>query len=322
MKLLDTVIEPGTQQTIELSIATLYTGTPLTLPIIVSRGKKEGPCLLLTAGIHGDELNGVEIVRQIIAKGYCQPDAGTVICMPVINVFGFLNQSREFPDGRDLNRLFPGTKRGSLASRFAYHLANDIVPHIDYCIDYHTGGDARFNYAQIRLDASQTGLLPLAEVFGTKFIITSKQLAKSFRSLLSKKEKPVLLFEGGKTLHLDRTVTKVGIRGALLLMQHLGMRDFSTVLEEEFPEVQRPAILVEDSTWIRARRAGMFRTMKKLGSFVKKGDVLGTISDPFGSDQTQVRAPVSGYVFCANHAPIVNQGDALIHISRLATPLP
>jgi predicted deacylase len=226
-----------------------------------------------------------------------------------------LSQKREFPDGRDLNRLFPGSKRGSLASRFAYHVMNAIMPHVDYCMDFHTGGAARFNYSQIRLDAKDKETLELAKVFGTKFIIDAENRDKSFRNTLSKKGKKVLLFEGGKSLHLDRHVTQVGIDGVLRVMQHLGLRDFTKeLMASELPEKVNP-ILVKNSTWIRAKHSGMFRTKLKLGSQVYKGDKIGSISDPYGDFEVNVLATYDGYIIASNHAPIVNQGDALVHIS-------
>jgi hypothetical protein len=315
MEILNTPIGLGRSKVLNLNIAKLHTGTSLSVPIIVERGKQEGPCVLLTAGIHGDEVNGVEIVRQIIANGYNKPEKGTVICIPVINVFGFLSQKREFPDGRDLNRLFPGAKRGSLASRFAYHVMNAILPHVDYCIDFHTGGGARFNYSQIRLDAKDRETLELAKVFGTKFVIDAENRDKSFRSTLSKKGKKVLLFEGGKSLDLDRRVTQVGIEGTLRVMQHLGLRDFSKELVPSKLSEKDEPILVKSSTWIRAKHSGMFRTKIKLGSQVSKGAKIGSISDPYGDFEADVLATNDGYIIAANHAPIVNQGDALIHIT-------
>ena len=148
--ILGTKILGGKRTTLYLDIAKLHTGTRIDIPVVIERAKKEGPVLLLLAGIHGDEVNGVEIVRQIIRNKYNVPKAGTIICIPVVNVFGFLSQNRKFPDGKDLNRVFPGSKKGSLASRFAYAIMNEIVPHVDYIIDFHTGGDERFNYAQVR----------------------------------------------------------------------------------------------------------------------------------------------------------------------------
>lgn len=316
MRILDVDVAKGERKVINLDIARLHTGTALNVPVIVERGLEDGPCMLLTAGIHGDEMNGVEIVRQIVAKGYNRPQKGTVICIPVVNVFGFLNKTREFPDGRDLNRVFPGSKKGSLASRFAYHLITYIVPHIDYCIDYHTGGDARFNYAQIRLDASNQETLELAKVFGAKFIVDAANRDKSFRKTLAKKGKQVLLYEGGQSLTLDRIVTKAGIQGALRVMQHLGMRDFSHELGAYAIDTTTPLVFIRQSTWVRAKHSGMFRTEVKLGSWVKQGTKIGSISNPYGNFEIDVKASCSGYVICTNHASIVNQGDALVHLSK------
>lgn len=316
MKILDTTIELGERKVINLNIARLHTRTPLTVPIIVERGAEEGPCVLLTAGIHGDEINGVEIVRQIVAKGYNRPKRGTIICIPVVNVFGFLNQEREFPDGRDLNRVFPGFMTGSLASRFAYYLMEYVVPQVDYCIDFHTGGDARFNYSQIRLEAEEEDTLALAKVFGAKFIINAPNRDKSFRKTMTDLGKKVLLFEGGQTLMLNRSVTQVGICGTLRVLQHLGLRDYGIDLEKEGRPAASPLVLVHRSTWVRAKHSGMFRSVPKLGSWVEKGDNLGSISDPYGDFEAEVKAPYSGYIICTNHAPLVNQGDALLHLTR------
>ena len=316
MNILGTEIEKGTNYSLDLNIATLHTGTSLSVPVLVQRGLEDGPCLLLTAGIHGDEINGVEIVRQMVTKGFHKPNAGTLICMPVINVFGFLNQEREFPDGRDLNRMFPGAKRGSLASRFAYYLMHEIVPHIDYCIDYHTGGARRFNYAQIRIDADQKDTLKLAKVFGMKFIKDAETRDKSFRKTLAEKGKKVLLFEGGKTLHLDRTVTNHGINGTLRVMTYLGMRDFTSCLKDRVATATAAPKLIKSSSWLRAKRSGMFRSNCQLGSFVQKKQVIGSISDPYGNFEIPVKAHVSGYIICVNHAPLINQGDALFHLSK------
>ena len=319
MRILDIDIAIGESRVVNLNIARLHTRTTLTVPIIVERGLEEGPCLLLTAGIHGDEVNGVEIVRQIIAKGYNRPQKGTVICIPVINIFGFLNQEREFPDGRDLNRMFPGSKKGSLASRFAYYLMEYVAPHIDFCIDYHTGGDARFNYSQIRLDAQDKATLELAKIFGAKFVIDAANRDKSFRKTLSGMGKKVLLYEGGQSLCLDRAVTQVGINGALRVMQHLGMRDFHQELEDQYYTPAHQLIFIKNSTWIRAKHSGMFRTEVKLGSWVEQGEKLGSITDPYGDFEVDVTATYSGYVICTNHPPTVNQGDALVHISKNST---
>lgn len=313
--LLGKKIQRGESVQLNIDIARLHTRTAIEVPVIISRGKEPGPIILLNAGIHGDEVNGVEIVRQIIAKGYHKPEKGTVICIPVLNVFGFLHQTREFPDGRDLNRVFPGSKEGSLGSRFAYFFMKEIIPNIEYCIDYHTGASKRFNYTQLRIEGGDEEVLSLSKTFGAPFILLSKELPKSLRSEATKKGVKVLLFEGGKALDLDRIVTKIGVAGALKVMHQLKMRNFTKEIElnEIKKETESPLVLT-NSTWLRARYSGMFRSFVSIGKKIKKGMVLGTISDPFGEFEKRVIAKTEGYIICSNHSPIVNQGDAIFHI--------
>ncbi|GAA4112271.1 succinylglutamate desuccinylase/aspartoacylase family protein [Aquimarina addita] len=314
IKILGHAISNGKGVQVNLDIAKLHTRTKIEVPIIVERAKKDGPTLLITGGIHGNEVNGIEIVRQLVAKGFNKPERGMVICIPVVNVFGFLNQTRKFPDGRDLNRVFPGSVRGSLASRFAYHIIKEIAPLAEYCIDYHTGGDSRFNAPQIRVSQGDNESMKLAEIFGAPFILQSKNKEKSFRETLRKLGKKVLLFEGGKTLFLDDDITKAGVAGALRVMQHLGMRDFPKELEKNESPFIKPT-LISNSIWIRAKYSGMFHSQIKLGSYIHKGTIIGSISDPFGDFEKYIKASYSGYIICINQSPIVNQGDAIIHIS-------
>ncbi len=312
----DTPIKYG-KTVVNFEIAKLHTRTPLSIPIIIERSRKEGPTILLSSGIHGDEVNGVEVVRQVITKGFNKPERGMVICIPIVNVFGFLNQERKFPDGRDLNRSFPGSPKGSLASRFAHFIMKEIVPHVDYVIDFHTGGASRFNYAQIRYNPNDLECEELAKVFGTKFIMRASTRDHSFRDVVSSLGKKVLMFEGGKSMHLDRIVTRAGIDGTLRVMNKLKMRDFSKELAKDEPT---EPIIVESSSWIRAKYSGMFRSYKTNGSFATKGEKIGTITDPFGDFEKVVKASWDGYIICINHNPIVNQGDALMHITQqLAT---
>ncbi len=315
IEILGTKIPRGSGLQLNLDIAKLHTHTKIEVPVIIERAKIDGPTILITGGIHGDEINGVEIVRKLVAKGYNKPQTGMVICIPVINIFGFLSQTRQFPDGRDLNRVFPGSKSGSLASIFAYHLMKEIVPLADYCLDFHTGGADRFNAPQVRINEGDEESLDLAKVFGAPFIIKSKRRDKSYRDSAIQLGKKVLLYEGGKSLDIDKSITEVGVKGALNLMQHLGIRDFSKELNNLTPSIQNTPIIVEKSKWIRARHSGMFRTTAELGKLYEKGDKIGSISDPFGFFERPVKAPNRGYIFCKNHAPIVNKGDAIIHIS-------
>ncbi|WP_430411840.1 succinylglutamate desuccinylase/aspartoacylase family protein [Kordia sp.] len=307
-------ISQGKGLQINLDIAKLHTRTKIEVPIIIERATEPGPTILITGGIHGDEVNGVEIVRKLVAKGYNKPEKGMIICIPVVNIFGFLNLSREFPDGRDLNRVFPGSNRGSLASIFAYNLMKEIVPLADYCLDFHTGGANRFNAAQIRINEGDKESLELAKIFEAPFIMQSKQREKSYRESAIKLGKKVLLFEGGKSQDINKSITQIGVNGALKVMQHLGIRDFKNELAQDAEKTVAP-IIIEKSKWIRARYSGMFRTNIVLGKLYNKGDKIGSISDPFGYFERDIKAPNKGYIFCLNEAPIVNKGDAIIHMS-------
>ena len=314
-ELLGRSVLPGKGMLLNLDIAKLHTGTKIEVPIIVQRGKKPGPVLLITGGIHGNEINGVEIIRNLISKKYNRPDCGTVICIPVVNIFGFLNQTRQFPDGRDLNRVFPGSPRGSLASRFAYHIMKEIAPNVDYCIDYHTGAESRFNAPQTRINKDDKQCMELAKVFGAPFVILANTREKSFREALAKMGKKVLLFEGGKSLDINNEVTEIGIAGALRVMDHLGMRDFSEELAS-IPKAVTNPIIIDGSQWVRAKYSGMLHPFAALGAKVTKGEVLGSISDPFGHFERNLKSPINGHIICTNQSPIVNQGDAIFHVAQ------
>ena len=301
----------GESRKINFNVAKLHTTTSVEVPVLIERSKKPGPTVLITAGIHGDEVNGVEIVRQIIAKGINKPKKGTIICIPVINIFGFLHMDREFPDGRDLNRMFPGTKSGSLASRVAYKLINEIVPQVDLILDYHTGGADRFNAPQIRIVKNDSALDELAKVFGAPFVFYCKNLSKSFRQTCYKLGIPILLFEGGKSFSFDTNITNTGVNGAKRVLHHLDM------LHAKF-KISKPkksCVLITKSKWIRAKYSGMFRASAIINKYVNKGDIIGHITDPFGKFHHFVKAENSGYIFNVNQAPIVYKGDALFRIS-------
>lgn len=304
-------IKPGESKEVSFNLAKLHTHTPVDVPIIIERSKKPGPTILFTAGIHGDEVNGIEIVRQLIAKGINKPRNGTIICIPVINVFGFINMEREFPDGRDLNRVFPGSKTGSLASRIAYQLIHDIVPHADFIIDFHTGGALRFNAPQIRIQEGNEDFDIVAEIFGAPFVLYSKNTNKTFRNSCDKMRIPILLFEGGKSFHIDKTVTNTGVNGAKRILNHYGM------LGSKFnvSEPKKRCVFIKDSKWIRANFSGMFKPSITINSQVEKGQNIGNITDPYGKFNHFVKAPNNGYLINVNESPIVYQGDALFHIS-------
>ncbi|MBU1822218.1 MAG: succinylglutamate desuccinylase/aspartoacylase family protein [Bacteroidetes bacterium] len=298
----------GESAVVKLDIAKLHTRNRISIPIIVERAHSPGPVLLLMAGIHGDEINGVAIVRDIIRKKYHLPQRGTVICIPVFNVFGYLHQSREFPDGRDLNRVFPGRERGSMASQFAHKFTKEIAPLADYVLDFHTGGASRENYPNVRCVLQETQTLALAQAFGAPFIVHSRYIAKSVRETIHKLGKTILLFEGGKSVHLDPFVIQCGVEGARRVMQHLGMRDGQLPTPTE-------TVIIEKSKWLRAPYSGIFQSRVSNGTRITKKTVMGILYDPYGEFEEEILAPFDCYVFGINTAPIVHKGDALFHVS-------
>ncbi|SFT76701.1 hypothetical protein SAMN05216474_2280 [Lishizhenia tianjinensis] len=307
IQILDTIVQPGKKAIINLEVAKLHTASPVNIPIIVEHSKKKGPTLLLLGGVHGDEINGIEIVRKIVRSGLNKPQRGTIICIPVLNIFGFLNFMRELPDGRDLNRSFPGTASGSLASQFAFAFMKHIAPLADIIIDIHTGAAQRNNYPQIRCDFSNPQALELAEVFDAPFIKDSKLIPKSLREAVSKKGKNIILFEGGKANRIDPFILEEGIRGIKRVMHHLDMID-------ECDDLQRGSTLLKNSKWLRSPLSGMFDLRVLNGSYVEKGTIIGVISDPFGKYERSFKSPMNGYIFAVNESPIVNKGDAIFHI--------
>ena len=306
--LLGKEIPKGKRTVLDIEVAKLHTRTTVKVPVIIERSSKKGPIVLLLAGLHGDEVNGVSIIREIINQKLNIPKKGTIICIPVFNIFGYLIQTREFPDGRDLNRIFPGSLNGSLAAQFAYQFTQEIAPYVDYVIDFHTGGAEKDNVAQIRLESSEKKTLELANIFNPPFIVHSNYIAKSLRETLHKMGKTVLLFEGGKSKSLNPLVINHGIRGTKNVLVHLGLIEANI-------EIAKPSIFLSKSKWLRSTYSGMFKILVNNGDFVKKKDVLGIIQDPFGEFKKKIFAPNDAYIFCINKTPIVNKGDALFHLS-------
>jgi len=301
-------IHPGEYKVIDINIARLPSHTNISTPIYVSRGLEDGPILALTAGMHGDEINGMEIVRRILDGGHHQPKRGVTVCMPVVNVYGFLNYSREVPDGKDINRSFPGNRNGSLASRVAFHLMREVIPFIDLGIDFHTGGAMRANYPQVRAVLKDAVNAELASAFHAPFSIDAPFRPNSLRKEAAKKGKKIIVYEGGESLRFDQAAIETGIAGTLRLMKHLKMIDWA-------PEPLEANRILWSTSWIRARHAGLFHSIITCGQLVHSGEWIGTITDPFGEFKERVVAPCKGYIIGLNNIPVINVGDALVHIS-------
>ncbi|GAB4236667.1 MAG: succinylglutamate desuccinylase/aspartoacylase family protein [Ekhidna sp.] len=288
-------------------IARLPSGTRIEIPVFSYNAKKDGPTLLLMAGMHGDEINGVEIIRRIITQKLYKVEAGSVICIPVFNVFGFINFSREVPDGKDVNRSFPGNKNGSLASQFANFLMNEIIPFIDFGIDFHTGGKLINNYPQIRAVMEDEENRKLAQAFSAPFTINAPYRDKSLRKEASKLGKRILVYEAGESLKLRKPAIDAGIHGMQRIMVSAGMLD-------EAPSAENGSIIITKSSWTRARISGIHYANARNGTTVQKGEVIGVISDPYGEYEKKIRAPHDGHILAVNNNPVVNRGDAIFHI--------
>lgn len=303
-------IRPGQSVNIEIAIAKLPTHTLIELPIFIRSSKEPGPVVLISGGVHGDEINGVVTAKRIMEEldEGLELLKGTLIFIPLVNIYGFLSNSRTFPDGRDLNRSFPGSKKGSLASSIAFILSNEIIPQIDYGIDFHTGGRMLTNFPQIRVDYKDKVAVDLAKSFGTHFVVNSKYIEKSFRKTAYKAKKHILVYEGGESMRLDEYAIEEGVNGSKRLLKSLGML-------AEAPDPME-TIFLKESNWVRAKASGIFNSSVKIGESVKKGQVLARISDPYGQVKIPVKAPTNGHIIGINNLPVINAGDALVHIGK------
>jgi hypothetical protein len=300
-------VQPGESKTVVLNSYELHTKTNIEIPVHVIHAEKPGPTLLLSAGMHGEETNGIEIVRKVLSRDEVRKlKCGTLVAIPVINIVSFLYGSRDLPDGRDLNRCFPGSRNGSLGARIAYDLMKHILPIIDFGVDFHTGGAKINNYPQLRCVFDFPDNVALAEKFSPPLVIDSHYREGTFRHEAAKKNKPILVFEGGESMRFDYLAINEGLNGCLRLMQGFGM------IDAELPD--NASVKIKKSTWMRAPSSGLFHMNANNGAYVMKGDLLGVICNPFGEVEEKLVSGVDGYIVGINNQPVVNEGDALIHL--------
>ena len=305
------IIPPGRSRRLDLPVSRLPTQTMLSLPVTIVNGVVSGPRLWLSAAIHGDELNGVEIIRQVLEKIKPEKLRGTLLAVPIVNVFGFIEQSRYLPDRRDLNRSFPGSENGSLASRLANLFMREIVSQSTHGIDLHTGAINRVNLPQIRGNLQDPETYRCARAFGTQIIMHADTRDGSLRQAATKKGIPVLLYEAGEALRFDAEAIAIGVQGILRVMNCLDMYDLPDI-SSELEQIE-----VSKTKWIRASRGGIFHLKVNLGEKVAKKQELGFITDAVGEYQVTVRASVEGIVLSYSLNPLVNQGDAIVHLAVL-----
>lgn len=304
-------IGPGEAAEIRLEVSEHYTADPLFVPVTVLRGRRPGPTLFLTAAVHGDELNGVAVIRDLLIDQDLSNLAGCVVAVPVVNVPGFLNQNRSLPDGRDLNRSFPGNPEGSFTARLAHRVFHDVVRRSDVGLDLHTAGGDRANYPHVRADLENRRVAELAGAFGSPLVIHGPGPGGALRRVATEAGVPTIVYEAGSARVFERRFIDQGLRGVLNVMRHLGMVD-------DGPPSPPPLRLeIRKSTWLRANAGGILDLRVSLGEPVRKGRVISVNTNPFGRERSQLVAPSGGVVIGLTRSPLVHPGDAICHVARL-----
>ncbi|NVK26067.1 MAG: succinylglutamate desuccinylase/aspartoacylase family protein [Gammaproteobacteria bacterium] len=304
-------VAPGESKQIQLPVAKLYTNADVSVPVHIFRSKKAGPTIFISAAVHGDELNGIEIIRRLLKHKHFKVIRGTVIAVPMVNVYGVINQSRYMPDRRDLNRCFPGSVKGSLAGRLANTFLNEIIKHCDYGIDLHTGAIHRSNLPQIRADLSDDTTKELAEVFGVPVVLNSSVIEGSLREAANAAGTRVLLYEAGEALRFDEISIRSGVNGIINVLRHLKM-----IRQQRSKKQKIEPFIANSSAWTRASASGMVNSLVEMGDNVDKGQLLAEIHDPFGEVLANITATKSGIVIGKQNIPLAQEGEAMFHIAN------
>ncbi len=311
----NTTVAPGGQATIDLPLSLLSDHTPITLTVQVKHGRQPGPTLLINGAVHGDEVNGVEIIRRVLRHSAIRRMAGTLIAVPIVNVYGFLTNVRYLPDRRDLNRSFPGSPKGSLASRLAHLYMTEVVVKSTHGIDLHTAAIHRSNFPQIRCDLSNPDARAMAMSFGVPVVLNAALREGSLRKAAINAGIPFLVYEAGEALRFDEVSIRAGVQGIIRVMGDLGM-----ITQRRRDEAPANPVISRSSFWVRAPEGGIFRARAKLGARVFAGNRLGTIASPFGDSEFPIECPHEGIVIGRNNLPNVNQGDGIFNIARVDDP--
>ncbi|MBB1268188.1 succinylglutamate desuccinylase/aspartoacylase family protein [Shewanella sp. SR44-3] len=306
----DSSVKAGTQESVKLPAAKLYNDTPMELHVEVFHGSKPGPVLLVCAAIHGDELNGIEICRRLLSRINAKTLTGTLLVVPIVNVFGFIQQSRYLPDRRDLNRCFPGSPKGALASRLANLFSSQLVKRATHIVDLHTGAIHRENLPQIRCDTDDETMLSMANAFGAPVIMSSKAREGSMRGYANELNVPCILYEAGEALRFSDLSIKSGLTGVMNVMRSLGMIKGKVRA--------KTSVNASRSYWVRSESDGLINVKLKLGQRVNKGNILAHVVNPHGGESVALFAPTDGIIIGISNIPVTNEGEALFHIAQFA----
>ncbi len=304
-----TDVPAGSTRQIDVALPGLY-NIPASIPVQVIRGRRKGPTVFISAAIHGDELNGIEIIRRLKHLALIKKLKGTLILVPVVNVYGLNTLSRYLPDRRDLNRSFPGSTKGSLAARIARIFFDEIVRKCDYGIDLHTGAIHRTNLPQIRTNVKNEETLNLAKAFEAPVVLHSELRDGSLRAEAQEHGVPILLYEAGEALRFDETAIKIGVKGIVNVLRALAM------LPQTKKRRYRNPLICKSSHWTRAPESGILRTLRGLGDSVKADEIIGYVDEPLGEESYEIRSKFDGIIIGKSQIPLVQEGDAIFHIAR------
>ncbi len=279
------------------------------MPVSVIRGEKDGPRLFVCAAQHGDEINGVEIIRRLLKRKDLNNLKGILIAVPVVNVFGFLHNSRYLPDRRDLNRSYPGSARGSLASRLAHLFLTEIAMQATHGIDIHTAAIHRYNLPQIRTNLNDEKTTEMAKAFGTPVILHSRQRNNSLRETLANHGTPIIVYEAGEALRYNELAIKLGVDGIIRVMRSIGILRKSRAKRIE-------PVQTRSNRWVRAKKSGLVQLKAKAGEKVTRHQIIAVIADPLGSNTVNLKSPFDGVIIGHTNLPLVHAGDAVVNVAK------
>lgn len=311
LQIANETIHPGENLSLALPLPELFSCAPLYIPVKVIHGKQAGPCLLVTAAMHGNELNGTEIINRLLNVKSVKNLRGTLIAVPVLNVYGLISRSRYLPGGIDLDRCFPGSKSGTHAARVAHLFTKEIFSKADCCIDLQTGFINYSNLPQIYVNFEDRQAKLLATVFNAP-VISNRLAEKGMLGTLAFKEStPFLLYEAGEAMRFDEHAIKVGLKGILNVMRKLEM--LPTPTTKKVPKWK--SFFTEKNIWARAATSGISYTKYQLGQSINKGQTLCVIKDPFGATESaRIKSPADAIIVGKNNLPLVHEGEGLFQL--------
>lgn len=307
------IIPPGERRNLAIAVSRQLTGLSTSLSLQILHGAQAGPCVFVSGAVHGDEINGLAIVQRLASQLDPRAMAGTLILAPAVNIFGLVAHDRYLPDRRDLNRSFPGSANGSLAGQLAHVFFENVVARSTLGIDLHTAAAHRYNLPQVRIAAGNSDLVELAMAFAAPVVVESPLRDGSMRQLADERGTPMLLFEGGEALRFDRLSIDIGTDGCKRVLAHIGM-----IAAGNAPAGVDTPVRARRSTWVRSPRGGITHPVRRSGDTVREGEVLATVSGLFGEDTREIATPIDGIVIGHATLPVVNQGDPIFHIARVA----